>query len=98
MESAIPIVDNVYWVGANDRETDLFEAIWPLPRGVSYNSYLIAGQKIALLDTIKKSSLPACLERIGNVLGAEPRIDYLVIHHLEPDHSGSLPLLRKLFP
>jgi flavorubredoxin len=98
MKSAIPIVDNVYWVGANDRQTDLFEGIWPLPRGVSYNCYLIVGRKVALLDTVKKGSLPACLERIGEVLGTKPRIDYLVVHHLEPDHSGSLPLLKKLFP
>jgi flavorubredoxin len=98
VKSAIPIVDNVYWVGTNDRQTDLFEGIWPLPRGVSYNCYLIVGRKVALLDTVKKGSLPACLEKIGNALGAKPRIDYLVIHHLEPDHSGSIPLLRKLFP
>ena len=93
VKSAIPLVNNVYWVGANDRETDLFEGMWPLPRGISYNCYLIAGQKIALLDTVKKSSLPACLKRVSDVLGAKPQIDYLVIHHLEPDHSGSLPIL-----
>lgn len=98
MKSAISIVDNIYWVGSNDRETDLFERMWPLPRGVSYNCYLIVGQKTALLDTVKKSSLPSCLKKIGDVLGPKPRIDYLVVHHLEPDHSGSLPLLKKLFP
>jgi flavorubredoxin len=53
---------------------------------------------VALLDTVKKGSLPACLERIGDALGTRPRIDYLVVHHLEPDHSGSLPVLMKLFP
>jgi flavorubredoxin len=98
MKSAIPIADNVYWVGANDRQTDLFEGIWPLLRGVSYNCYLIVGRKVALLDTVKKGSLPACLEKIGNALGDKPRIDHLVIHHLEPDHSGSIPLLKNLFP
>ena len=98
MQNAIPIADNVYWVGVNDRQTDLFEAMWPLPRGVSYNSYLIAGEKVALLDTVKDSSMPMFLDRISDVLPESPRIDYLVIHHLEPDHSGSIPHLRKLFP
>jgi flavorubredoxin len=98
MKRAIPVVENVYWVGANDRETDLFEGLWPLLRGVSYNCYLIADEKTTLMDTVKKNSLPSCLERIGDALGAEPKVDYLVIHHLEPDHSGSVPVLRKIFP
>jgi flavorubredoxin len=98
MKKAKAVADNVYWVGANDRETDLFEGMWPLPRGVSYNCYLVAGQKTALLDTVKKGTLPACLERIDSVLGSKPRIDYLVIYHLEPDHSGSVPVLRRIFP
>jgi flavorubredoxin len=98
VKDAIPVADNVYWVGANDRQTDLFEGIWPLPRGVSYNCYLMVAQKVALLDTVKEGTLSACLERVGNVLGAAPRVDYLVIHHLEPDHSGSVPFLRRVFP
>jgi flavorubredoxin len=98
VNGAIPIADNIYWVGANDRQTDLFEGLWPLPRGVSYNSYLIVDKKTALLDTVKKSTLPTFLERIKSVPGANGEIDYLVIHHLEPDHSGSVEFLRKIFP
>jgi flavorubredoxin len=98
VKRAIPVAENVYWVGVNDRETDLFEGMWPLPQGVSYNSYLIVDDKVAILDTVKRGLLSGYLEKIGNVLGAEPRVDYIVIHHLEPDHSGSVPLLRKLFP
>jgi flavorubredoxin len=98
VNGAIPIRDNVYWVGANDRRTDLFEGIWPLPRGVSYNSYLIADKKKCLLDTVKKSSLSVLLERLKSIPGGADGIDYLVIHHLEPDHSGAVPLLKRLFP
>ncbi|MFA5422845.1 MAG: FprA family A-type flavoprotein [Phycisphaerae bacterium] len=98
MDGAIAVADNVFWVGANDRQTDLFEGIWPLPRGVSYNSYLIIDKKVALMDTVKKSSLPALLEHIKSAVGDAGKIDYLVIHHLEPDHSGSVPFLRQVFP
>jgi flavorubredoxin len=98
VDGAIPIADNIYWVGTNDRQTDLFEGLWPLPRGVSYNSYLIVDKKTALMDTVKKVTLPTFLERIKSVPGAGERIDYLVIHHLEPDHSGSVAFLRKIFP
>jgi flavorubredoxin len=97
VDGAIPIADNIYWVGANDRQTDLFEGLWPLPRGISYNSYLIVDKKTALLDTVKKSALEMFLERIKNVPGGR-KIDYLVIHHLEPDHSGSVAFLREIFP
>lgn len=98
MNGAIAVADNVYWVGANDRRTGLFEGLWPLPRGVSYNSYLIVDKKVALLDTVKNTSLGILLERLRSVVGAEGQIDYLVIHHLEPDHSGSVPLLKSMFP
>ncbi len=98
MQNAIPISDNIFWVGVNDRQTDLFEGMWPLPRGVSYNSYLVAGEKVALMDTVKEGSMPIFLDRIANVLPNKLKIDYLVIHHLEPDHSGSIPHLKKLFP
>jgi len=98
VQAAIPISDNAYWVGVNDRRTALFEAIWPLPEGVSYNSYLIVDDKVALLDTVKEISLSAYLAKIKEVLGPKGRIDYLIIHHLEPDHSGSVPVLRRIYP
>ena len=97
MEKNISIAEDVFWVGVNDRRTDLFEGMWPLPRGVSYNSYLINDEKVALTDTVKKDSMPLFLEKIKNVLGDKP-IDYLIIHHLEPDHSGSIPIIRHLYP
>jgi len=98
MESSIKIVDKIYWVGMNDRETPLFESIWPLPNGVSYNSYLILDRKIALLDTVKKISTPDYLTQLKQLLPAGRQIDYLIVHHLEPDHSGAIPMLLEMFP
>ncbi|MFQ6036029.1 MAG: FprA family A-type flavoprotein [Sedimentisphaerales bacterium] len=98
MESAIPVSDSIYWVGVNDRQTFLFEAIWPLPRGVCYNSYLIVDKKVALLDTVKEILLPCYLAKLKKVLGPKKQIDCLIVHHLEPDHSGSIPVLLEIFP
>jgi flavorubredoxin len=98
MENTVKIADQVYWVGMNDRESPLFESLWPLPNGVSYNSYLILDRKVALLDAVKKISTPNYLTKLRRLLPAGKQIDYLVVHHLEPDHSGALPLLMELFP
>ena len=98
MENTVKIADQVYWVGMNDRESPLFESLWPLPNGVSYNSYLILDRKVALLDTVKKISTPNYLTKLKRLLPAGKKIDYLVVHHLEPDHSGALPLLLEMFP
>jgi len=91
------IVDQTWWVGLNDRKTDLFEGLWPLPRGVSYNSYLILGEKVVLLDTVKVTMAGAFLAGLERLLNGR-KIDYLVTHHLEPDHSGSIGLLRRCWP
>ena len=98
MQNGKPIVKDVYWVGVNDRRTPLFEGIWPIPRGVSYNSYLIVDEKTALIDTVKDLSVNGYLKKLKNVLGPDRQIDYLVINHLEPDHSGAIPLVKQVFP
>lgn len=98
MQCGIPIVDGIHWVGMNDRRTALFEAIWPIPRGVSYNSYLITDEKVALIDTVKDLSLHGYVKKLKHLLGAERQIDYLVVNHLEPDHSGAIPILKEVFP
>lgn len=97
MQFGIPIVKDVHWVGMNDRNTTLFEAIWPIPRGVSYNSYLIADEKVALIDTVKDVSLRGYVRKLKHLLG-ERRIDYLVINHMEPDHSGAIAVIKQLYP
>ena len=93
----IEIKNKVYYVGVNDRKKALFEGLWPLPNGVSYNSYLIDDDKICLIDTVEVDFFTQFLENIREVIGDRP-IDYIVINHMEPDHSGSLSLMRKYYP
>ncbi len=98
MNTAIPISDDIYWVGVNDRETDLFETLWPLPHGVSYNAYLIRDSKVALIDTVKGEFLSDHSRKIKEVLQQGRTIDYLIINHMEPDHSSSITHILELFP
>jgi len=98
MDSAVLINADTYWLGVNDRETDLFESLWPLPRGVSYNSYAIIDERTALIDTVKKIAFDEYLGKLRGLLGPKGKIDLLIVNHLEPDHSGSLRLLREVFP
>ena len=93
----IEIKNKVYYVGVNDRNKALFEGLWPLPDGVSYNSYLIVDEKVCLIDTVDVAFFPQFLDNIRAVIGDRP-IDYIVINHMEPDHSGSLGLMRKYYP
>lgn len=83
------VKEDVYYIGVNDRETHLFENMWPLPKGVAYNSYVILDEKTALMDTVKALSTEEFLEKLDIVLQGRD-LDYLIIHHMEPDHSGSI--------
>ncbi len=94
---AIEIAERVYWVRVNDRTTDLFESVWPLPRGVSYNSYLVLDEKVALIDTVKRGFSNEFIANLEEVIDPA-EIDYIVVNHVEPDHSGALPLIRRLAP
>ena len=97
MSSVVPIVDDMYWIGVNDRTTEIFEAIWPLPDGVSYNSYLIDDDEVAVIDTVKNTHIDSYLQNIKDVLdGRHP--DYLIINHIEPDHSGAIKAFKEAFP
>ena len=91
------ITDKIFYVGVNDRKKALFEGLWPLPNGVSYNSYLIADEKVCLVDTVEVDFFTQYLENIREVIGERP-VDYLIINHMEPDHSGSIALIRKYYP
>jgi len=91
------ITENIYYVGVNDRNKSLFEGLWPLPNGVSYNSYLIDDEKVCLIDTVEVDFFTQFIEHIREVIGDRP-IDYLVINHMEPDHSGSIALIKKYYP
>ena len=91
------ITENIYYVGVNDRNKTLFEGLWPLPNGVSYNSYLIDDEKVCLIDTVEVDFFTQYIERIHEVIG-DRKVDYLVINHMEPDHSGSIALIKKYYP
>ncbi len=91
------ITDHLYWVGANDHRLALFENIHPIPRGVSYNSYLLLDQKAVLFDTVDWSSCRQFLENIEFLLNGKP-LDYLVINHVEPDHAASIEEILLRYP
>lgn len=91
------IKGNVHYVGVNDRNKHRFEAMWPLPYGVSYNSYLIDDEMVALVDTVDICYFEVYLRKIKQVIGERP-INYLIINHMEPDHSGSIRLIKQHYP
>ncbi len=91
------VSDSVVWVGASDRRLALFENLFPIPRGVSYNSYLILDEKTALLDTTDASVTRQYLENISHSLNGKP-LDYLIINHMEPDHCANIAELLLRYP
>lgn len=91
------ISDSVKYIGTDDKDLDLFEGQYIIPNGISYNSYLIIDEKIAVMDTVDSRKTKEWLENLENALeGRTP--DYLVISHLEPDHAGSIKLLAEKYP
>lgn len=97
MKDISEIAPSVHYVGVNDRRTTRFEALWPLPYGVSYNSYLIDDSHTALVDGVESAFVGGLCDNVRRILGGRP-LDYLVINHMEPDHSGAVRTLRCLYP
>lgn len=97
MLKPIQIKEDLYYIGVNDRTKALFENLWPLPKGVSYNSYLIVDEKTALFDTVDICYSDVFFQKLESALNGRA-LDYLIINHMEPDHSGSLGLLRSKYP
>ena len=97
----MPVVEikpDVYWIGIIDRTTDLFEGIWPISdTGVTYNSYLIDDEKKAVIDLAKSNKGDEFFSQIEEIADIS-RIDYIVINHMEPDHSGLIKIVRRLAP
>ena len=91
------VAKDIYYVGVNDRQKALFENLWPLPGGVSYNSYLIVDDKTVLVDTVDICYSDLFFKRVAKLLGGR-KLDYLVVDHMEPDHAGSIRLLRQIYP
>ena len=92
------ISERIHYVGVNDRTTHRFEGMWPLPMGVSYNSYLIEGsEKCAIVDGVEVSHSLQLVDHVNALLGGR-KPDYLIINHMEPDHSGAIRILRNVYP
>ncbi len=81
--------DDLYWVGASDRRLALFENVFPIPRGVSYNAYVVLDEKTVLLDTVDHSAGEQFFENLEHVLNGRP-LDYLIVNHMEPDHAATM--------
>ena len=89
--------NNIIYIGVNDRKTDLFESQFPIPNGISYNSYLIGDNKIAIMDSVDIGFADQWISNIEKVIGNRSP-DYLVIQHMEPDHSSSILHFLKRYP
>ena len=97
MSNTVTISDSILYVGVADTDIDLFESQYPVPQGVTYNSYVVTDEKVAVMDTVDARKTEEWLQNLEQVLnGRTP--DYLVISHLEPDHSGSIEAIAKKYP
>ena len=97
MQSIRKVTEDILWVGCNDRRITLFENLFPVPKGVSYNSYLILDEKVTLMDTVDASATEQFFENLEAGLAGRS-IDYLVVHHMEPDHAANIKLLLEKYP
>ena len=93
----IQISNKVFYIGTNDRKKHLFENNWPLPNGVAYNSYIIADEHPALIDTIEYGSDPDYLAHIDSALGGRD-LEYMIVNHMEPDHSSMIGEILRRYP
>ncbi len=91
------ITRDIYWIGANDKKSERFENYIPLPNGVTYNSYLIKGEKTCLIDAVEIDLGIDLMQKLRDELEGR-NLDYVVVTHMEPDHSGALEALLKFYP
>lgn len=91
------LLPDLYWVGANDRRLALFENLFPIPRGVSYNAYLLLDEKTVLLDTVDHAVSRVFLENVEHLLNGRG-LDYVIVNHMEPDHCATLQALLARWP
>lgn len=90
------ISERIFYVGVNDDDKVLFEGLWPIPFGVSYNSYVVADEKVALIDTVESGFEEEFMANIGQAVG-DRNIDYLVVNHMEPDHSSLISYMLERY-
>ena len=91
------IADGIFYVGVNDRKIDLFEGQYVVPEGMAYNSYVIIDDAVAVMDTVDAKFTHEWLDNVQKVLGRR-KPDYLVVQHMEPDHSANINNFAKLYP
>jgi anaerobic nitric oxide reductase flavorubredoxin len=91
------ITESVTWIGVNDRKTERFENYMPLPHGVTYNSYFIDDEKTCVIDAVEIGSASAFLDKVENCLSGR-KLDYIIVNHVEPDHSSGLKEVIRIFP
>lgn len=91
------ISERIHYVGVNDDTKTLFEGLWPLPYGVSYNSYVVADEKVALIDTVEHDFQGEFLDNIHEAIG-DREIEYLIVNHMEPDHSSLTAYMLEKYP
>ncbi|GHV18939.1 hypothetical protein AGMMS49959_02210 [Planctomycetales bacterium] len=97
MHQTALVADGIYWVGASDRRLALFENVFPVPRGVSYNAYLVLDEKTVLLDTVDKAVSAVFYENLQFLLNGR-QLDYVIVNHVEPDHAANLGELTLRYP
>lgn len=91
------VTDDLFWIGSSDRRLALFENVYPIPRGVSYNSYVLMDEKTVLLDTVDHSVSDRFFENLTHVLGGRT-LDYMVVNHMEPDHCATVGEVVRRYP
>ena len=97
MQCTRKITDDIFMIGANDRRIALFENVYPVPTGISYNSYLINDEKTVLLDTVDKAVRGVFIENLKHALGSK-KLDYIVVNHMEPDHCAVIADVYEIYP
>ena len=97
MQNCQEIAAGLFYLGGNDRRIALFESAYPVPRGVSYNSYLLKDEKNVLLDTVDNAVSDLFFENLTFALGSDT-LDYVIVQHMEPDHSATLARLVERYP
>lgn len=91
------LTDDLTWVGVNDRHLSLFENVYPIEKGVSYNSYVLLDEKTVLFDTVDKCSSMQFFENVSHVL-KDRKLDYIIVNHMEPDHAATLQETVEKYP
>ena len=97
MHCVTNIHEDLYWLGGSDRQLAKFENVFPIPRGVSYNAYLVLDEKTVLMDTVDKAVGERFFENLEFALAGRP-LDYVVVNHMEPDHCATLGELLRRWP